>query len=279
MPVVSFWSNSNKTIGQTVSAATVATNLAYDHNYKVLMMSADFKDATLENCFGAQQANKAILKTVLSGSQKVNFGTGIDGLLTMAKVNRVNPDLIKDYTKIIFSNRLEILYSSYNEEIPFETQLEYYKTIILSASKYYDYVIVDLKKGTWTSKIFDILEMSHVIVLNTEQGVDTLNDFLAIEGMQDMVKKRKVLWNICRYDKKSKYNTKNLTRAAWKRETVYSTPYNTLLYEASHESTLPDLIIKLKTARAEDENTEVVKEATKLGEGIIQRYKELQMRM
>ena len=36
MPVITFWSNNEKTIGQTVSASIAATVMAIEHNYKIL---------------------------------------------------------------------------------------------------------------------------------------------------------------------------------------------------------------------------------------------------
>ena len=41
MSIVTFWSNSEKTIGQTVAASVTATTMAMEHNYKVLLISAD----------------------------------------------------------------------------------------------------------------------------------------------------------------------------------------------------------------------------------------------
>ena len=101
MPIVTFWSNNEKTIGQTVSAAAAATVMAMEHNYKVLLVSVDILNDSMENCFGSLESNKEILKTILSGPQ-INLDTGIDGLLKMAQSNRVTPEIIKDYTKIIY---------------------------------------------------------------------------------------------------------------------------------------------------------------------------------
>lgn len=278
MPIVTFWSNNEKAIGQTVSAAAAATVMAMEHNYKVLLISADVQNDSMENCFGAQQSNKDLLKTIVSGPQ-INLDTGINGLLKMAESNRVTPEIIKDYTKIIYKNRLEVLYSSTNKEIPVETQLEYFKTIILNASRYYDHIFVDLKKGMKYKQILDILDISNAIVLNTEQGTKTLEKFFKIQEMQKYIKEYKIIWNICRYDKSSKYNTKNLTRTVWKRQTVYNVPYNTMLFEATSEGMIAELLLRIRTIKNEDENTELLKELKNLTEGILIRYQELRMRM
>lgn len=278
MPIVTFWSNNEKAIGQTVAAATVATTMAMEHNYKILLISVDFGNDTMENCFGAQQSNKELIKSFISGPQ-INLDTGINGLLKMAQSNRVTPEIIKDYTKIIYKNRLEVLYSSSNKDIPIEEQLEDYKTIILNAAKYYDHVMIDLKKGLKSEKILDILDMSNAIVLNTEQGTKTLEEFFTKKELQKYITQGKIIWNLCRYDKNSKYNTKNLTRTVWKRQPIFNIPYNTQLFEATSEGTLAEYLLKIRTLKNEDENLELLEEAKKLVQGIFNKYQELRMRM
>ena len=44
MPIITFWSNNEKAIGQTVSTAVTATVAAIEHNYKVLLISVDFNN-------------------------------------------------------------------------------------------------------------------------------------------------------------------------------------------------------------------------------------------
>lgn len=278
MPIVTFWSNNEKAIGQTVAASTVATAMAIEHNYKVLLISVDFDNNSMENCFGAQQSNKELIKAFVSGPQ-ISLDTGINGLLKMAQSNRVTPEIIKDYTKIIYTNRLEVLYSSTNREIPIEEQLECFKTIILNASKYYDHIVIDLKKGMKYRQILDILDMSDAIVLNTEQGTKTLERFMKQKELQKYIQAHKIIWNICRYDKNSKYNIKNLARTVWKKQNVYTIPYTTLLFESTQEGMIAEYLLKIRTIKNEDENLMVLSEAKRLVEGIFNKYQELRMRM
>ena len=199
--------------------------------------------------------------------------------MKIAKSNRVTPELIKDYTKIIYKNRLEVLYSSSNSDLSVDEQMECYKTIILNSSKYYDYVFVDLKKGVSFQVLEEILDISAVIVLNTEQGTNTIIDFFRMKEMQKYIKGYKVICNICKYDSKSKYNKKNLNRTFWKKQPIYSTSYNTLLFEAVTEGTLPELLLRIRTVKNDGESMEILKEGKELVEGIQVRQQELQMRM
>ena len=139
MPIITFWSNNEKAIGQSVSAAITATVMAMEHNYKVLLMSADFDNDTIENCFGAQESNKEIVKTLVRRPQ-INLDSGINGLIKLADSNRVTPDVIQDYTKIIFKNRLEVLYSPVDSNG--RNFMPEFKNILQNASRYYDYVFM-----------------------------------------------------------------------------------------------------------------------------------------
>ena len=278
MSIVTFWSNNEKTIGQTVAASVAATTMAMEHNYKILLISADIDNNSIEACFGAQQSNKKILKNIISTPQ-INLETGVRGLMKIARSNRVTPELIKDYTKIVYKNRLEVLYSSTNSDLSVNEQMECYKTIILNASKYYDYVFVDLKKGNMYEALEGILDVSDVIVLNTEQGTNTIIDFFRMKEMQKFIKDYKIIWNICRYDSKSKYNIKNLNRSFWKKQPIYSISYNTLLFEAVSEGNLPELLLRIRTVKSDEESMKILKEGKKLVEGIQVRQQELQMRM
>ena len=275
MPIVTFWSNDKQAIGQTVSAATAATVMALEKNYKTLLMSINFNDKTLEDCFGAQESNKELIKSLIS-TPKMNLDSGITGILKLADSNRVTPEIIQDYTKIIFNNRLEILYAPQNvQNTPQEraTLMTKYKNILLNAARFYDYVIVDLQKGIESDAHMELLNSSDVIVMNEKQNIRAITDALNNEYVKKIA--YKFVWNICRYDNKSKYNLKNLNRTVLKKEKVHVTPYNTLLLEAAQEGGVPELLIRFRTLKTDGENTVLTTEVKELIESTIQKYQEL----
>lgn len=273
MPIVTFWSNNEKSIGQTISAALTATVTAIEHNYKVLLISADFNDKIIESAFGAQESNKDIVKGIIQKAQ-INLGTGVQGLLKLADSNRVTPELIHDYTKIVFKNRLEILYSPNAEENE-TTQNDIMvkiKNVIMNASRYYDYVFVDLKKGLKYAEQKEILDISDVVVLNIDQRIDTIESALNLKEIKKMY--NKIIWNICKSDKNSKYNSKNLTRKILKREKIYEIDYNTLIFEASQEGNIPELMLRFRTIKEDDTNNALFLKIKMLIEEIILKYRQ-----
>ena len=191
--------------------------------------------------------------------------------MKLANSNRITPELIHDYTKIIFKNRLEVLYSPMKNEKK-EEFIEKMKNIILNASKYYDQVIIDLEKGIKYEQQLDILNISDVIVINTDQRIDTIEKALNSEEIQK--NKKKIIWNICKYDKNSKYNAKNLLRNILKKETVCETAYNTLVSEATQEGKLVELMLKFRTIRENGENLEFILNSKKLVEEILLKYQQ-----
>ena len=272
MPIITFWSENQKPIGQTVAASVAATNMAVDYNYKILLVSVDFNNNMLEMSFGAQESNKKIVKNLVQSNQ-MNLGSGIEGLMKLANSNRITPEIIHDYTKIIFKNRFEILYSPVNMEKEEDKAniMAKMKNIIMNASRYYDQVIVDLKKGNEYSQQEEILNLSDIIVLNVDQRVDSIESLLDNEFVKKNSKK--IIWNICKYDKNSKYNAKNLARKYFKKEVVHTIPYNTLISEVTQEEMLVELILKFRTLREEGENLEFVSSVRELLEEILLRYK------
>lgn len=272
MPIITFWSNNEKAIGQTVTVATVATVMAMEHNYKVLLVSMDFNNDVIENCFGAQESNKEIVRSLVKKPQ-INLDSGINGLLKLADSNRVTPEVIHDYTKIVFKNRLEVLYSPMNiDEKDKPKVMEEMKNIVLNAARYYDQVIVDLKKGFKYTEQLEMLNSSDVIVLNTDQNINNIEKVFLIDEIGKL--QRKIVWNICKYDKHSKYNLKNLARTTLKKQAIYETDYNTLLLDSAQEGSVAELLLKIRTLREEDENLEFFTKIKEFKEGILLKYQE-----
>ena len=140
MSIITFWSNDNIETGQTMSMAAVATHMAIEHNYKILMIDTANNDKTLEDAFWSQ-TKKTIVK------QKQDIGSGLSGLIRVIDSNRNSPEVITNYSKIIFKNRLELLKGDEMNVEEYKKMQETLQNIVLLANKYYDYVFIDLKNN------------------------------------------------------------------------------------------------------------------------------------
>ena len=51
MSIVTFWNDGKEQTGKTMSVAAIATYLAIEHNYKILIISTGYKKTSLNKCF------------------------------------------------------------------------------------------------------------------------------------------------------------------------------------------------------------------------------------
>lgn len=282
MPIITFWSNTKKQTGQTMSLSAIATSMAIEHNYKSVIISTKYNDNTLELCFGSMDKNKTLLKKLLQ-NPTMTVDNGIEGLAKMAYSNRMTPDSIQNYTHVIYKNRLEILYG-YREMEDRPTKEEYlkiknkYKDIVQNASQFYDMVFVDLDKGLEDDMVKQILRISDVVVVNVEQKLEMIDNFNELIS-SNFVDPNHVILNIGRFDSFSKYSVKNISRYTGIKKDICVIPYNTLYFEAASEENVADLFLKIRKVSQGDRNAVFVKEVKKAVEKIIYKLQELQMKI
>lgn len=284
MAIITFWNNGKEETGQTMSVIAMASVMAVEHNLKILVVETAFDDKTLELAYGGQDRNKAIIKSIIKDASKASIDNGIDGLIKNAYSGRLTPDIIPNYTGIVYKNRLEILYGVKNIEneiskVQYEKTRAKYKDIILNASKYYDMVIVDLDRHVNDETTQQILEMSNIIVYNTEQKIDTINKFIELRKEEPFFARSNVMLNIGKFDKHSKYNESNLIRYTGIKKDILNVPYNTLYFEAAREEKVADLFLKARKISDNDKNALFINAINKDVERIIYKLQELQMKM
>ena len=280
MSIVTFWNNKREQTGKTVSIVALATYMAIEHNYRILVVSTSYKDNTLKNCFWTD--NPIVKKNLgLFGPNTSNIAVqnGIEGLHRIVRSNKVSPDIITNYTKIIFKDRLEILDGFKGEEEEYEEVLESYSPIIELADKYYDLVLVDLDSEMPEDKKTEILERSNLIVATMSQRLSSINAFDKERETNKIFQGPKVLLLIGRYDKFSKYTAKNITRYLREKKEVSTLPYNTLFFEACEETKVPDLFLRLRKVGQDDRNGFFISEVKRLSSNILYRLQDLQMKL
>ena len=91
-----------------------------------------------------------------------------------------------------------------------------------------------------------------------------------------ILKSKKTLLLIGRYDKFSKYNIKNISRYLGEKNKVSTIPYSTLFFEACEEAKVPDLFLSLKkTGEDDDRNSFFLAEVKRTVDNIIYRLEDL----
>ena len=278
MSIVTFWNNKKEQTGKTLSIAAISTHMAIEHNNKILVISTGHKDNTLDHCFWEERKLKKNLG-LFGPNTNTAMEDGVVGLETLMKSNRVSPEQITNYTKIIFKDRLEILPSFKGEKLEYDELKTNYPDIITLANRYYDLVLVDLDDEIGDDLSEQILQSSNLIIASLNQRLTSINNFMKIREENELLKSIKTLLLIGRYDKFSKYTIKNITRYMGEKNKVSTIPYNTLFFEACEEAKLPDLLLRLRKVGEDDRNSFFLSEVKRASENILYRLQDLAMKM
>ena len=278
MSIVTFWSDGKEQTGKTASIVAVATYMAIQHNYKVLLVSTSFNDKTMENCFWKEKKHKTNFG-LFGPNTNIAMANGMEGLSKIIKSNKIAPENITNYTKIVFKDTLEVLTGYTGDKVKYDEIKLAYPSVLNIANRYYDIVLVDLDNNIGANIANEILDMSNLVVVNLTQRLSSIDRFLSIREEVQALKAKKSLLLFNKYDKYSKYSIKNISRYMGERNKVSTIPYNTLFFEACEEAKVPDLFLKLRKIEENDRNGFFLAEIRRTLENIIYRLQDLQMRM
>lgn len=274
MSVVTFWSDGREQTGKTLSIAAISTYMAVEHNYRILIISTGYRDDTLNQCFWKEKKVKRNFGLFGPNTNEI-LEEGIVGLAKVVKSNKLSPENITNYTKIIFKDRLEVLQGLRGETSDYDELEKTYPDIINLANSYYDLVFIDLDNEMNPSIREMILANSDLIVANISQRLTSIDRFMETRENTPILNSKKTLLLIGKYDKFSKYSIKNITRYMGEKNKVSTIPYNTLFFEACEEAKLPDLIFNLRKIDEEDINGFFLSEVKRTSENIMYRLQDL----
>lgn len=281
MAVIAFWSDEKKETGQTLSMVALTTYMAIEHNYRILNISTNFKDDTLENCYWNKQRESSFISKISNGQDSViGLESGIEGLVKIIKSNKTTPNIVSNYSKVVFNDRLDVLCAPkttvYNEYLQIA---QMYPEIINVANRNYDLVFVDISKKMDEKEANRILEIADVIIVNITQRLQNIEKFYALKEENRFFKNSNILLNIGRYDKFSKYNVKNISRYLRIKKDVMAVPYNTLFFESCSEGKVAEFFLKLRSLDSNDRNQNFIQEISKMSKELIYKLQELQIKM
>lgn len=275
MAVIAFYTGDREQTGNTIAAMTYATYLGIVRNKRILFISTDLNDNSIRKAVWESQNKKR--SGLFGPNTTVMSDNGIEGLDRVIRSNKISPDIITDYTKVALTNRLEFLLGYNGTEDQYKEIQKQYVQIVNMAAKCYDTVIVDVDRKLDIKTQNEILNASNIVIGMTTQKIDDINHLIKRMNEGVALKKEKTLITIGRYDDKSKYNAKNISRSVLKQKNIVNTiPYNTVLFESVQEGKLIDMLIRFLGLKSKDENTFFIDEMRRLEESIDVRIKELQ---
>ena len=268
MSIVTFWNGTTEQVGTTSSSIAYATYLSIQHNIKVLLITTSFNDSLINDSFWTERNKKKL--SLFGGNHKKEVETnGVVGLDRMIRSNKISPDIITDYAKIVLTNRLEIIVGVKGDKEQYNSVREKYAQIISQAGKYYDMVVVDLDRSVGKQAEIDILNVSDVVVSLVPQRIKKIEEIKALIDEGNILKEEKTVIAIGKYMSESKYNAKNISRSLFKRKEIINTiPYNNLFFEATQEGTVIDLFLNIMRVKEKDINYVFIDELRKLNDAI-----------
>ena len=286
MSVITFVNNLEEETGKTMSLVAIATHMAINNNNRILIKSTTNKEDKINSCFfEEQQAKKMRLGILGNRTSAIDSESGIEGIAKIARSNKLTPELITNYTKVVFKDRLEIILGADKNKRP-QTEddekeiAEEYINLISVARMYYDKVFVDLDSNLSEEIRQRIVDSSDLVIVNTSQNFNSLRKLKEKKENSELLQSPKTLILVGRYDKFSKYNVKNISRFLEERNQILTIPYNTLYFEAASEAGVPDLFLRFKKiSDSDDRNALFASEVKRAAENIIYRLQELQARM
>lgn len=279
MSIVTFYNSSIEQTGKTMSIAAIATYMAIEHNYRILVISTTNREDSLKRCFWEEKKKKKNLG-IFGPNAALEVETGVEGLARVVKSNKISPNIITNYTKVVFKDRFEILLGCENPPSDGTVIETMYPSIIKAANQYYDLVFVDLDENVDDETRKTIIYDSDIVVINMSQRLRSIDKFRELKEQNQLLASKKALILIGRYDKFSKYNSKNISRYLGEKNQVLTIPYNTLFFEATEEAGVPDLFLRFrKNLDPEDRNAFFIEEVRRASENIVYRLQDLQMKI
>lgn len=272
MAIITFWNNGKAETSQSMTIAAIATTLAIDYDYKILMINTKYKDRSLEFAFESKNSVNSFFS-----KGKMDLDTGLSGAAKAIMSNKTSPEIITNYTKIILKN-LELLTEKNIERQEFDKYIKYLKDIIKLSNRYFDIVLVDLEGNIENQDVKQILEMSDVKVITLVQNINIIDDFIEQKAKEFILQENNKIISIGKYDAKSKYSEKNVSKYI-KEKNVIGIPYNTMFSMDASEGKVADYFIRFKRVKNTHINAEFINAVNRETDEIINMVKEAQRKI
>lgn len=248
MSIVTFSNNDKKETGQTLSVAAIATIMAIEHNYKILILSTDFNDRTMESMFFKTNGiEKNISSLFQIKADTTDVSNGIEGLVRLFASNRAEASLISTYARPIFTGRLDLISSPRTKEYSsYQTISNYFSQVAELANSIYDLVIIDLSRKVPRENIERVYNVSTMICMGLPQNRSSIEEFRELENENKFYQQKNIMLTMGKYNDKSRYTAKNTARYLGKKVKPFVVPYCIRFADSCSESEIVDYILKIR---------------------------------
>lgn len=266
MAIVTFWGPNVNQNGSTTITASVASTIALDlsKGYSSILITTNYRDNTLESSF------KDIEK--LTSRSTIDFtDVGLDALDRLIKSGKLSIENLKDYTTPILKGSLDLMFGTQKKEKElYEKLMQIMPNILDCAEAAYDITFVDVQNGQPDEYVQKILEKSDLIVVNVSQSLALLKDFFNNVVNTDLLREKKYVLVIGRYDRHSKYNVNNLKKYFKTKDKIFTVPYNTQFFDMQNDHRTLEFFIKYMKEAPSERNGMFVNDIKELSDYILE---------
>ena len=215
--------------------------------------------------------------------QAMDLESGIEGMAKLVVAKRLVPEMVANYTKIIYKNRLEVVSApKAREDVDYNKLYGTCREILMIARQHYDIIFVDLNNGLEDDTTKEILKMSNIIILNMEQKPSEIEKIVELKENKELFPQKNTMILVNNYDRKSKYSSKNMSREMGEKKEIMTVPYANLFSEAVQEGTVAEFFLNTRIKRlddVEDRTAFFIRELKRDTDAIVYKMQELQMRI
>lgn len=253
MSIITFANFSQYETGQTLMAAAYATCLGIEHNYKILLMTTDFNDKTLENSFWNGYQKDRLKDVVSRNNTTIDTSTGYGGLSRVFGSSHASGEAVASYAKPVFKDRLDIIPAPNTVDFKdFLNMNELFTQVADVGNKFYDVIIVDLYRNLPEETKKKFMDMSTVTLYGLRQNFGDIKSFLDLRMQNEYFRSIKMASYVSRYQPTSKFTAKNISRYIGSKELPFYLPDNILFTDCCSEGQIVDYILRARTLTNQD---------------------------
>lgn len=248
MSIITFTNYNMNETGQSLAASAIASSLAIEHNYRILLISTDFNNNTMESSFF--NAFKKERTSFMGGMNRMNndVSNGAEGLVRMFASNRASGDIIRSFARPILKDRLDLIPALKTKDIKEYRNLStYFSQIADVANSAYDLVMIDMSSLIPLENQKKIIDLSSIIVIGLLQNLSSIYKFAELKNSSDIYKRNNILLCIDKYNQNSKYTNKNIGRMLNEKDIPITVPYNILFNDNCSEGSIIDYVLQVRT--------------------------------
>jgi len=247
--------------GHTVPYLSVISIMAsIEYKLKLLVSHTDVEKSALERSFFKSE----------SETNLISFNdVGIDALDRLARNNRLHEIKIRDYTKELIKERLDVLTGSNKSDY------RSFETMVLSAifekiKTEYDVNFVNVNGSLDNQFNREIIEKSDMVVVCINQNLWMLESYFNNDSeLRNLIDSKKHIYVIGNYDKDSKYSLNNIRRKFRLKKNVYAIPYNIGYFDALNDSKAIDFVLKNAKCKKHDFNYDFIESTRGITKAIL----------